>query len=260
MRFASSLLFASAAFLVQPAAHAFGAEGHEVIALIAQQYLSADIKAKIEALLALEPGETLVTISTWADRTRDKATAAWHYVNLPRDANCDYVSPRDCPDGNCVVGTIEAQVQRLASSAAPAERLEALKFVVHFVGDVHQPLHAGFADDKGGNTHQLQAFGRGTNLHAVWDSGLIRDIEPSAQSLASKLMAKAPASPAPNLAPAQWANESCKIVSRPDFYPARTLSAEYVTAFEPVVEQRLYVAGVRLAATLNQALAASSSR
>ena len=260
MRFASTLLISSAALLVQPAAHAFGTEGHDVVALIAQQFLSADAKTKIAALLALEPGETLVTISTWADRTRDKATAAWHYVNLPRDANCEYAAARDCPGGDCVVGAIEAQVQRLASNAAPAERLEALKFVVHFVGDVHQPLHAGFADDKGGNTYQLQAFGRGTNLHAVWDTALIHDIDPSAQSLAKKLIAKASASPAPNFAPAQWASESCKIVSRPDFYPARTLPAEYLTTFEPVVEQRLYLAGLRLAATLNQALAASSSR
>jgi hypothetical protein len=202
----------------------------------------------------------LVTISTWADRTRDKVTAPWHYVNLPRDANCDYVAPRDCPGGDCVVGAIEAQVQRLASNAAPAERLEALKYVVHFVGDVHQPLHAGFGDDKGGNTYQLQAFGRGTNLHAVWDSALIRDIDPSAQSLANKLITKEPAASAPNFAPTQWVSESCKIVSRTDFYPARTLSAEYLTTFEPVVEQRLYLAGLRLAATLNQALAASSSR
>jgi len=109
MRFAPSLLISSAAILVQPVAHAFGAEGHEVIVLVAQQYLSADAKAKIAALLALEPGETLVTISTWADRTRDKGTAAWHYVNLPHDANCDYVAPRDCPSGDCVVGAIEAQ-------------------------------------------------------------------------------------------------------------------------------------------------------
>ena len=124
---------------------------------------------------------------------------------------------------------------------------------MHFVGDVHQPLHAGFGDDRGGNTYQLQAFRRGTNLHAVWDSALIRDIDPSAQSLASKLIAKALVSPVPNFAPAQWASESCKIVSRPDFYPARTLSAEYLTTFEPIVERRLYAAGLRLAATLNLA-------
>jgi len=182
-------------------------------------------------------------------------------VNLPRDANCDYVAPRDCPGGNCVVGAIEARVQRLASNAVPAERLEALKFLVHFVGNVHQPLHAGFGDDKGGNTYQLQAFGRGTNLHAVWDSAMIREIDPSAQvSLAGKLIAKMPASPTPHFQPAQWARESCKIDSRPDFYPVRTLPAEYLTTFAPIVEQRLYVAGLRLAATLNQAFGVTASR
>ena len=70
---------------------------------------------------------------------------------------------------------------------------------------------------------------------------MIRDIDPSAQSLASKLIAKASASPAPKFAPARWASESCKIASRADFYPSRSLPAEYFTTFEPVVELRLYI-------------------
>jgi hypothetical protein len=168
---------------------------------------------------------------------------------------------RDCPAGNCVVGALEAQMQRLASSAPAAERFEALKFVVHFVGDVHQPLHVGFADDRGGNTYQLQAFGKGTNLHARWDSALIRDVDPNAQSLAAKLLARGtlPASEvAP--APARWATESCQIVSQPGFYPDRVLSDAYLRTYEPIVEQRLYLAGLRLAATLNQALSPSAAR
>ena len=242
-------------------AFALGPEGHEVIALLAEQRLTPQAKKAVDALLALEPGETLASISTWADRTRDKSTAAWHYVNLPHDADCNYVAPRDCPGGNCVVGALEAQVHRLrSSSSSPVDRLEALKWVVHLVGDLHQPLHVGFADDKGGNTYQLQAFGRGTNLHQLWDSGLIRDIDPNARSLADKLtataMAAAPAQTA--FAPAQWARESCRIVSRADFYPERSLPDAYRQAFEPVVRQQLYAAGQRLAATLNQVFAASA--
>ncbi len=245
---------------------AWGPEGHEVVALIAQQHLTPEASKAADALLALEPeaGATLASVASWADRIRDKNTAAWHYVNLPRDADCHYLAARDCPGGDCVVGALEAQVTRLASNAAPAERLEALKWVVHLVGDLHQPLHVGFADDRGGNTYQLQAFDKGTNLHAVWDSGLLREIEPSAALLAARLGAadlatrSSTPTPTPSLgfAPATWAQQSCRIASRADFYPPRDLPAAYAQTFNPVVQQQLRDAGLRLAATLNTALTA----
>ena len=249
-----------AAFLTSSptTASAWGPEGHEVIALIALQQLTPAAKRGVDALLALEPEASLASIATWADRTRDKATAAWHYVNLPRDAACTYSPARDCPDGNCVVGALEAQVQRLRTAASPADRLEALKWVVHLVGDLHQPLHVGFADDKGGNTYQLQAFGRGTNLHQLWDSGLIRAIDPDAPSLAGKLMAAGGVPKARSVplafAPALWAGETCRIVNRPDFYPDRTMPDAYLQTFAPVVRQQLFLAGARLGALLNRVL------
>ena len=135
-----------------------------------------------------------------------------------------------------------------------------MKYVVHLVGDVHQPLHAGYADDGGGNTYQLQAFGRGTNLHAFWDADLVRDIDPSSSSLATTLISRTPSAALVSFAPDQWATESCRIVSRPGFYPeSHRLSASYVQAFEPIAMDRLYLAGARLAATLNSALGASSA-
>lgn len=78
--------------------------------------------------------------------------ASWHYVNFTR-GDCAYDESRDCPDGYCVVGSIKRQLQVLASNAPDDRRLTALKYVVHFVGDVRQPLHAGFLDDKGGNKY-----------------------------------------------------------------------------------------------------------
>ena len=120
---------------------------------------------------------SLASISTCADDNRTPVTAPWHYVNLPRDGTCRYEAERDCVSESCVVAAIERQAAVLASSASDEARLSALKYVVHFVADVHQPLHAGFADDRGGNTYQLQAFGRGTNLHAVWDTALIQLIQ-----------------------------------------------------------------------------------
>ena len=259
---------AAAACIAMPRlALAWGPEGHEVVALIAQQHLTPAAANAVEALLALEPeaGATLASVASWADRIRDKSTAAWHYVNLPRDADCQYAAGRDCPGGECVVGALEAQVKRLASSALPAERLEALKWVVHLVGDLHQPLHVGFADDRGGNTYQLQAFGKGSNLHAVWDSGLLHEIEPNAAALAARLDAadaatRLPPRPSPSqplgFAPAAWAQQSCLIASRADFYPPRELPAAYAQTFGPVVEAQLRDAGLRLAATLNAALTA----
>jgi hypothetical protein len=147
----------------------WGAEGHQVIAKLAESQLTPKAFSEVNRLLAMEPDATLASISTWADEHRNPATAPWHYVNFPR-GDCTYVPERDCPDGKCVVGAINKQVVILRSNAPDDKKLLALKYVVHFVGDVHQPLHAGYGDDRGGNTYQLQAFMRGSNLHAVWDT------------------------------------------------------------------------------------------
>ena len=156
-------------------AQAWGSQGHQVIAGLALSQLTPKARAEVDKLLALEPGKTLVSLSTWADEHRSPATARWHYVNFPRDS-CSYLPQRDCPDGQCVVAAIDRQTEVLKSDAPPEKRLNALKYLVHLVGDVHQPLHAGYLDDKGGNTYQLQAFMRGSNLHAFWDSGLIKNL------------------------------------------------------------------------------------
>ncbi|WP_397536259.1 S1/P1 nuclease, partial [Roseateles sp.] len=121
-----------------------------MIASLAEPQLSPEAKAQVQRLLDLEPGATLSSIATWADEIRDRKSAAWHYVNFD-DADCTYKPERYCADGNCVVDAIAAQVKILKSSAPDAERLTALKFVVHLVADIHQPLHAGFGEDKGGN-------------------------------------------------------------------------------------------------------------
>ena len=83
---------------------------------------------EVDPLLALEPGATLASISTWADDTRTPSTAAWHYVNLPRDSGCRYDAARDCPDGQCVVAAIERQHKVLMSTAPDVDRLKALKY------------------------------------------------------------------------------------------------------------------------------------
>jgi len=233
--------------LLAPAAHAWGTQGHQVVALLAEQQPRA--RERVQKLLALEPGATLPSISTWADEHRNRTTGPWHYVNFPRDS-CTYDAQRDCPDGNCVVEAIKRQLAVLASDTPDEKRLMALKYIVHFVADVHQPLHAGYADDRGGNTFQLQAFGRGTNLHALWDTGLIQNMNLSSEALATKL-ATGKVDDA-SLDMARAAEESCRIVGEAGFYPpSRKLGADYVEQYTLVMERRLLTAGSRLAGLLN---------
>ena len=164
------------AWVVATNAWCWGSQGHQAIAGIAQANLTPKARSEINRLLALEPGVTMVSISTWADEHRSPATGAWHYVNFPRDT-CTYNAERDCPNEKCVVGAIAKQASILEFDISDEKRLTALKYLIHFVGDVYQPLHAGYMDDKGGNTYQLQADMRGSNLHALWDTGLIRNLE-----------------------------------------------------------------------------------
>ena len=226
-------------------ARAWGTQGHQVITLIAEQQLTPKATEQVKKLLALEPGATLASISTWADEHRNPATAPWHYINFPKNT-CTYDAARDCHDGNCVVAAIDKQLEE--------KRLTALKYVVHLVADVHQPLHAGYGEDRGGNMYQLQAFMRGSNLHAVWDTGLIKNLAVSNEELVTKLGPVSAISRVTQVDARGIAEESCKIVGTIGFYPDRKVGADYVERFTPVMEQRLVTAASRLAGWLNQVL------
>jgi len=234
-------------------AHAWGSAGHQVVAHLAEAQLTPKARTEVTRLLALEPGSTLASISTWADEHRNPSTAAWHYVNLPR-GSCSYVAERDCPGGQCVVAAIERQAAILASNAPDNKRLTALKFLVHLVGDIYQPLHAGYADDRGGNKYQIQAFGRGSNLHALWDSGLINQLGMGSEELAKGLLGRPRLPASPSLSMASVAEDSCRIVAQPGFYPGRKVGAEYLEAYRSVLEGQLTLAGARLAGILNGVL------
>ena len=242
-------------------ARAWGTQGHQLVANLAQAQLSVGARREVDRLLATEPGQTMASISTWADEHRNPATAAWHYLNFPR-SSCTYSAERDCPDGQCVVAAIDRQTVILAATGPDASRLRALKYLVHLEADVHQPLHAGYGEDRGGNSYQLQAFMRGSNLHAVWDSGLIRALDQDTDVMTARLLANggrisslAPATLSTTSSTAvQAAEESCRIVGLPGFYPGRLVDLAYVLRFTPLMEQRLQQAGARLAALLNQAL------
>lgn len=234
-------------------AQAWSAEGHRLIAELGAAQLTPAAAAEANRLMGLEPGATMASVSTWADEKRAGVMARLHYVNLP-EGDCSYSQPRDCPDGRCVVEAIAAKVAILKSTAPDAERLAALKWVIHLVGDVHQPLHAGLVSDKGGNLHQVRAFGRGANVHAVWDKELIRR---RAGGL-SQLLHDAFTAPVKSSKPvdaAQWASESCTIRSASGFYPnGRVVGPGYAAQWDGTLVAQLAAAGQRLAAVLNDAL------
>lgn len=251
-------------------ATAWGGIGHRVIAAIAEQEM--DPATRAAALALLEPGtDSLSAVSMWADEVREfDRSYGWsvplHWVNF-EPGQCQYEPARECPAGRCVVGAIEHYARVLGDHTQPqAARREALKFVIHFVGDVHQPLHAGFARDRGGNDFQINFERSGWNLHSVWDSlifnSLTREweahlarLQPSLDAARSELSA-APAKPmALGIEARQWAEESCRIVQQDDFYPPRHLiTRSYLDTQRPVADRRLQLAGLRLAALLEAAL------
>ncbi len=238
--------------LLSPAVWAWGEQGHQVIAALAESKLTPEVLQEVKHLLALEPGATLESISTWADEHRNPTTASWHYVNFPKNS-CTYEAERDCPNGQCVVAAIDRQTEILASHAPDEKKLLALKYVVHFIGDVHQPLHAGYKEDRGGNTYQLQAFMRGSNLHALWDSGLLKALDQDNSTIVHSLQIRAMPQHAPYTA-VSAAEDSCKIVGKLGFYPETRLNAAYVQTYTPVMLFQLAVAGDHLAQVLNSSL------
>lgn len=244
---------------------AWGTLGHRLVALLAWDELDPAVRRDIDDLLAGEPDPSLAGIANWADDLRahdpnlGRASAKWHYVNLGEDG-CVYQPERDCPNGDCVVAAIRDQTRILADRSLPRERrLQALKFVVHFVGDVHQPLHAGYAGDKGGNDVQIQFNGRGSNVHQLWDSGMLNaaGLDEDAWLRRLKALPLAVELSQPALPPdsAGWAEASCRIALRPGLYPAKaTVDAEYVQTWRPEAEAQLRRGGTHLAALLNAAL------
>ena len=253
-------------------AQAWGPLGHRLVARLAQAQLASPVQAEVDRLLATEGLQSLADIANWADELRGsdpglgRRSARWHYVNLG-ELGCRYDAQAACRDGNCVVAAIDAQAAILGDrSRSDTERLQALKFVVHFVGDVHQPMHAGNARDRGGNTVQLQLHGRGTNLHAVWDTPLLRSARLGEDAYVRRLRsAPAPlpadASRDTRTAAALWAEQSCAIALAPGVYPTGSrIDDSYLHRHRPTAERQVKLAGARLAALLDATLAEAAPR
>lgn len=256
--------------------------GHALVGELAQRHLDPKAQAEVARLLAGEPTPTLAGVASWADELRNtdperfKATSRWHYINA-KGGGCGFDLARDCPDGNCVTGALANQLAILRDRSQPlAARRDALKFVVHLVGDEHQPMHAGNRPDSGGNRFQVslrtsiapEAYARksyvdgvmGTNLHSVWDYYILASRGLDLQAYADAL--DTPPSPA-DVGPVgagvllAWAEDSCALIDRAGLYPAddqHVMDHTYLDRFRPLAETRVQLAGARLAALLNQAL------
>ncbi len=255
IRFLASFAVALAAVVPTPAL-AWGKTGHRTAALVADRHLSGIARAHVREILG---AETLDEAGTWADEMRSdpspfwqKTASPWHYVTLG-----GFAYDKAPPEGDALSALTRFSATLRNPASSREERQLALRFIVHLVADLHQPLHAGRPGDRGGNDVKVKWFGRDTNLHAVWDSALVDEEQLSFTEWAERLNRHT--SNAQIIAdwvdnPVVWIAESAKI--RDSIYPDGTdLSYAYVYRHTPVVKQRLRQAGIRLAAYLNHLFA-----
>ncbi|HMC92156.1 MAG TPA: S1/P1 nuclease, partial [Allosphingosinicella sp.] len=272
-------------------AGAWGPDGHHTVCAIAYRNLTHVAKAEVDRLIAADHHyPSFAAACTWADEVRTSlGRAGEHFANYPRSL-ASVTSPA-CPTaGPCVISAIDADLQTLHASGSDDRRAAALKWVGHWFGDIHQPLHISFADDKGGNSIQVSGAcaGSHSNLHSTWDGCIIRERifphggDPLANADAAAATLDAAVTPAQRSAwlgaqPWQWAAESYAIAIRPEtlycvqqagtcrYSPTQAtytggaertqaLTPAYLDRAAPIVRDRLSRAGIRLADALNRAL------
>jgi hypothetical protein len=251
-RAASAALLAATLALPAPAA-AWGPTGHRAVGRIAENHLAPET---VRALVCLMGAESLAEAANWADEIRTDPADPKHYVSI--DDGETYETTAKNPEGDVIqaIGRFEAV---LRDPAAPRQaRIEALRYVVHFVGDVHQPLHVGRRADLGGNLIEVTWFGGKSNLHSVWDSGMIHHDALSFSELAAFVDHPTQAEIAAwqSAGVLDWARES--LGHRAQVYDlggTSKLSWEYFYRNLPLVKRRLLQAGVRLAGLLNRVFA-----
>jgi hypothetical protein len=255
-----------------PAAPAFawGKEGHRLTALVAEHYLTPETRAAIVELLH---HETLADVSSWADDYRHDhpETGPWHYVNIPGDAP-SFDRLRDCPSSatdpkspwrDCATDRILYFEGELGDTTLPPqERATALKFLVHFIGDLHQPFHA-LGEARGGNDIAVTFLGSnqcGTyrcNLHGVWDESLIDHEGLSEKKHEELLLAEIDKNHWEHLAggsPQLWADASHHYAQQAELPSGANITPAYVEEESKIVDAQLALGGLRLAHVLNRIL------
>jgi hypothetical protein len=238
---------------------AFSKTGHQIICTLAYQLSSAPLQAKLDTLSAHSGYDDFTAACSWADKVREQKAFRWseplHYINFPRDTLA--VSWQHCPEQGCILSGIVTMQQRLQADSSD---WQALLFLAHFIGDLHQPLHVSYADDLGGNRSAVYFFGMPTNLHGVWDFALIKQagyeqMPEHWPTLFAKLTV------AQQVTWQQgdilsWANESAGLTKAiyQQYRPGMLLAETEFARDVPLLEQRLLQSGVRLALMLETLL------
>lgn len=250
---------ACAAALIARSAAAYGPEGHRIAGALASPLLCSAAAAEVAAL---DNGRSLGEIGVWADTIRGSErfehTAPWHYMNI-EDGRA--LSTFEHPPEGDVLWAIEQNAERLTHARSRSARLEALRFLVHFIVDVHQPLHVGRAEDRGGNTVDVRYGGTTVNLHRFWDTDVLEIAGLSRAEYEARLepIVAVLAADEQTPSPETWAAESLAL--RPWVYDferprsgAALLDRDYLERADRLTRLRLAQAAVRLAATLNRVL------
>ncbi|NND36484.1 MAG: S1/P1 nuclease [Gammaproteobacteria bacterium] len=244
--------------------HAYGPTGHRIVGTIAESYLCAEADVAIGSLL---DGESLAEAGLWADRIRGnpdwRYTSPWHYINVADDAPIERAGGGDRGDVLWAIRRFSAEVAD--PSVSPRRRAEALRFLVHFIADVHQPLHVGREEDRGGNEIDVLLGSKRTNLHALWDAQALLKADRrgagyrvDGQTEAILRLTERDVRRLQRTPPRVWARESQYL--RPYVYAFRANStggvlrpdADYLALARELSKLRLSQAGVRLAGELNR--------
>jgi hypothetical protein len=245
-----------ALLLIPAALFSWGKTGHRVVGQIAENHLTPKAFQAVRDLLG---ADSLAEVSNWADEIRSepnwRIADPWHYVNIPDGESYDTMEKNPAGDILVALNRFDGV---LRDPAAPRQsKIEALKFMVHLVGDLHQPLHAGKRDDLGGNRVTVTWF-RSTepvNLHAVWDDRIIEQENLSFTEWVRFLdhPSESEVREWQSTSYKQWMEESFRLRAKAyEFKPELPLSYEYVFRSMPIVKQRLLQGGVRLAGALNR--------
>ncbi|GAB2773946.1 S1/P1 nuclease [Salinimicrobium soli] len=234
----------------------WGRTGHRATGEVAEQYLSPKAKQKIRELLN---GQSLAFVSTYGDDIKSdpqyRKYSPWHYVNLEQ-GQTEYSEEKANPSGDLVMGIQKSISVLKDKNASKEEKSFYLKMLIHFMGDLHQPLHAGRGEDKGGNDIQVRWFGQGSNLHRVWDSEMINDFQMSYTELAESAdeLSKKEMKEIASGSILDWMYESKELSTK--VYDSaeigEKLGYEYMYNWFPVVHDQLQKGGIRLAKVLNE--------
>ena len=243
-----------------PSIWAWGPLGHRVASQVAEARLTPRALAAVRELLG--PGVTLADISTWADEQREvKNSAPWHYVDVPITES--RYEPKYCQPEGCVVSRIDDFGRVLVDPrSGKAEKKEALRFLIHFIEDLHQPLHVGDTGSRGGNDIQVRFFDSGSNLHRVWDSHIIEHESANEQDWLRDINSLATLENSAEWSkgtPEDWATESLQTAKQAYCLPGtRTvmrsgtkLDDNYCRIAVPIIRIQLAKAGIRVATILN---------